>query len=68
MSPSTPRPSIATQANEPDVRHVDAVTRDFVLTAARYAGLALDDYHAAIMLECAPHALAMAERIRTPGA
>jgi aspartyl-tRNA(Asn)/glutamyl-tRNA(Gln) amidotransferase subunit A len=42
----------------------DAVTRDLCATAARRAGLRLDDLMLAQLLEGAPHALGMVERLR----
>jgi aspartyl-tRNA(Asn)/glutamyl-tRNA(Gln) amidotransferase subunit A len=42
----------------------DAVTRDLCATAARRAGLRLDDQTLAQLLEGAPYALAMVERLR----
>ncbi len=43
---------------------VDAATRDLCATAARRAGLRLDDLMLAQLLEGAPYALAMVERLR----
>ena len=43
---------------------IDAATRAAADSAARHAGLRLDDELAAILYEAAPHALAMAGRIR----
>jgi len=43
---------------------VDAGTRDLCVKAARRAGLRLDDLMLAQLLEGAPHALGMAERLR----
>jgi aspartyl-tRNA(Asn)/glutamyl-tRNA(Gln) amidotransferase subunit A len=42
----------------------DAATRDLCVTAARRAGLELDDLMLAQLLEGAPYALAMAQRLR----
>jgi aspartyl-tRNA(Asn)/glutamyl-tRNA(Gln) amidotransferase subunit A len=64
MNQGARRPSIESAVNEPTLQQVDERIRDFALASAQHAGLALDDYHAAIMLECAPYALAMAQRIR----
>ena len=49
-----------------DVDDLDAKTRDFVLRTAERAGLKLNDVQTTILLETAPFALAMAERIRKP--
>ena len=42
----------------------DAATRDLCVTAARRAGLRLDDQTLAQLLEGAPYALGMVERLR----
>jgi hypothetical protein len=42
----------------------DAATRDLCATAARRAGLRLDDQMLAQLLEGAPYALGMVERLR----
>ncbi len=44
--------------------HVDADTRDLCVKAARRAGLQLDDLMLAQLLEGAPYALGMAQRLR----
>jgi aspartyl-tRNA(Asn)/glutamyl-tRNA(Gln) amidotransferase subunit A len=64
MSASKRPPKIPSGVNAPAAHEVDRATCDFAMAAAQHAGLALDDYRAAIMLECAPYALAMAQRIR----
>jgi hypothetical protein len=43
---------------------VDSKTRALILEMAARAGLELDERQQAILLETAPYALAMAERIR----
>jgi len=43
---------------------VDAETRDLCVKSARRAGVQLDDLMLAQLLEGAPYALAMAERLR----
>ncbi len=43
---------------------VDATTRDLCVKAARRAGLPLDDLMLAQLLEGAPYALAMVQRLR----
>jgi len=61
-----PRPVVAPKGNEPAAADIDAATRDFVLRTASRAGLELNDYQTAILLETAPYALAMADRVRKP--
>ena len=61
-----PRPVVTPTGNEPAAANIDAATRDFVLLMASRAGLKLNDYQTAILLETAPYALAMAERVRKP--
>ncbi|MGH7375090.1 MAG: amidase [Candidatus Rokuibacteriota bacterium] len=55
----TPPPVLSGTAD-----HVDAGTRDLCAQAARRAGLQLDDLMLAQLLEGAPYALGMAERLR----
>ena len=62
----TPQPVLTPKGNEPAAPELDAATRDFVLRTAQRAGLRLNDYQTAILLETAPFALAMAERVRKP--
>jgi aspartyl-tRNA(Asn)/glutamyl-tRNA(Gln) amidotransferase subunit A len=45
---------------------LDAESQAFVATQARQAGLSLTDDQLAFLYEAAPHALAMAERLRQP--
>jgi aspartyl-tRNA(Asn)/glutamyl-tRNA(Gln) amidotransferase subunit A len=66
LTPGAPQPKLAPKGNEPVAADLDAATRDFVLRTANRAGLRLDDYQTAILLETAPFALAMAERVRKP--
>ena len=61
-----PQPVVTPKVNEPAAADLDAATRDFVLRTASRAGLKLNDYQTAILLETAPFALAMAERMRKP--
>ncbi len=68
LSAGTPQPTLTPQGNEPVAANLDAATRDFVLRTAARAGLTLNDRQSAILLESAPYALAMAERIRKPRA
>jgi aspartyl-tRNA(Asn)/glutamyl-tRNA(Gln) amidotransferase subunit A len=60
------QPRLTPTGNEPVAADLDAKTRDFVLRTAERAGLKLNDQQTAILLETAPFALAMAERIRKP--
>ncbi len=66
LTPGAPQPALTPQGNEPVPAELSAVERDFVLRTAKRAGLKLNDYHASILLETAPFALAMAERVRKP--
>jgi len=66
LTPGAPQPKITPQGNTPAAADLDAATRDFVLRTALRAGLKLNDYQTAILLETAPFALAMAERNRKP--
>jgi len=61
-----PQPKLVPKGNEPVAADMPAATRDFVLRTAARAGLKLNDRQTAILLETAPFALAMAERIRKP--
>ena len=61
-----PRPVVTPTGNEPAAANIDAATRDFVLLMASRAGLKLNDYQTAILLETAPYALDKAERMRKP--
>lgn len=58
------QPAVTPKGNEPDASSVDAATRDLTLRMASRAGLRLDERQMAILFEVAPHALAMANRIR----
>jgi aspartyl-tRNA(Asn)/glutamyl-tRNA(Gln) amidotransferase subunit A len=69
----TRRPALVPGAAAPEVApppvlsgstEVDADTRDLCVKAARRAGLTLDDLMLAQLLEGAPYALAMVERLR----
>ena len=61
-----PQPVVTAKGNEPVAADLDTAQRDFVLRTAQRAGLELNDYQTAILLETAPYALAMAERVRKP--
>jgi aspartyl-tRNA(Asn)/glutamyl-tRNA(Gln) amidotransferase subunit A len=60
-----PQPAI-NPGNEPVPAQLDAATLALVESTARRAGLKLDERQMKILLETAPYALAMAERIRKP--
>jgi len=70
----TKRPQLVRGAAAPDVvappalsgaaDHIDADTRDLCVTAARRAGLQLDDLMLAQLLKGAPYALGMVRRLR----
>ena len=66
LSVGAPQPKLAPKGNEPVAADIDARTRDFILRTAERAALKLDDMQTTILLETAPFALAMAERIRKP--
>jgi aspartyl-tRNA(Asn)/glutamyl-tRNA(Gln) amidotransferase subunit A len=64
LTPGTLRPPVSPKANEPVVPQLDAATLGYVETMVKRAGLPLDDRRMAILLEAAPRALAMAQRVR----
>ena len=64
LEPGTVQPALDTNSNAPDASKVDARTRALILDMAARVGLKLDEYRQAILLETAPYALAMAERVR----
>lgn len=66
LTPGAPQPKVTPQGNDPVAADLDAKTRDFVLSTAERAGLKLNDVQKTILLETAPFALAMADRIRKP--
>jgi aspartyl-tRNA(Asn)/glutamyl-tRNA(Gln) amidotransferase subunit A len=59
-----PQPPVTPKANEPNAGESDAPTRALALDMAARAGLKLNGHQQAILLESAPYALAMANRIR----
>lgn len=63
LTPGAAQPPVAPKGNEPQAPDLDAATRNLVLDMARRAGLRLNDAQQAILLEAAPYALAMADRI-----
>ena len=65
LEPGTPQPKVD-PANEPSRPDLDAKTLAFVEQMAARAGLRLNEREMTILLETAPYALAMAERIRKP--
>lgn len=64
LTPGAPQPAVSPKGNEPDGNNIDAKTRTLALDMAARAGLKLNEYQQAILLEAAPYALAMAERVR----
>ncbi len=66
LIPGAPQPAVSARGNEPAASTLSAADRDFVLRTAQRAGLNLDEYRQSILLETAPYALAMAERVRKP--
>ena len=66
LVPGTPQPRFNGETNEPSASTLDATTRARVETMARGAGLRLNERQMRILLEAAPYALAMAERMRKP--
>ena len=64
LTPGTPQPTVIPKGNEPDASGVDAATRGLALDLAARAGLKLNERQQTILLECAPYALAMANRVR----
>ena len=66
LAPGAPQPKLQSKGNEPVAADMDAKRRDFILRTAERAGLKLNDMQTTILLETAPFALAMAERIRKP--
>lgn len=66
LVPGNRQPDLNGDANEPVPSTLDAATRARVETMARGAGLRLNERQIQILLESAPYALAMAERMRKP--
>jgi aspartyl-tRNA(Asn)/glutamyl-tRNA(Gln) amidotransferase subunit A len=64
LTPGAPQPAVSPKGNQPDASGVDAATRGLALDLAARAGLKLNEREQTILLECAPYALAMANRIR----
>jgi aspartyl-tRNA(Asn)/glutamyl-tRNA(Gln) amidotransferase subunit A len=65
LEPGTPQPRVQ-HDNEPVKRDLDPKTVSLVEEMAKRAGLDLDERQMTILLEAAPYALAMSERIRKP--
>ena len=66
LVPGTPKPAVDWSGNEPGKPDLDAATRSHVETMARRAGLKLNERQWTMLLETAPLAIAMAERVRKP--
>jgi aspartyl-tRNA(Asn)/glutamyl-tRNA(Gln) amidotransferase subunit A len=64
LTPGAQQPAVTPKGNEPDASSTDAATRDLALGLAARAGLTLNEREQTILLECAPYALEMANRIR----
>ena len=65
LEPGTPQPRIV-PGNEPIRPDLDAASVSLVERMAQRAGLKLDERQMTILLEAAPYALAMSERMRKP--
>jgi len=65
LEPGAPQPRVVPN-NEPVRPDLDAKTVAFVEQMARRAGLSLNERQMTILLETAPYALAMADRMRKP--
>jgi hypothetical protein len=65
LEPAARAPAVDMQVVEPKPDS-DAKTRGIAETMAQRAGLRLNERQMAILLETAPYALAMADRIRKP--
>lgn len=66
LVPGAAQPPVNTDANEPATPDIDAPTRSLVEGLAQRAGLTLNERQMRMLLESAPYALAMAERVRKP--
>jgi aspartyl-tRNA(Asn)/glutamyl-tRNA(Gln) amidotransferase subunit A len=64
LVPGATPPPVSPKGNEPEGNSIDARTKALALDMAARAGLKLNEYQQAILLEAAPYALAMANRIR----
>jgi aspartyl-tRNA(Asn)/glutamyl-tRNA(Gln) amidotransferase subunit A len=64
LEPGAPQPVIVPRRHEPKPSDLNIAGIDLVHAMARKCGLKLNDRQAAILLEAAPHALAMADRVR----
>jgi len=64
LKAGTRPPEVKTAGNEPNPADAGSRSRALILDTALRAGLKLNEHQQAILLETAPYALAMAERIR----
>jgi len=64
LTPGAPQPPVDTSGNEPKAADVDSRMSAIILETAVRTGLRLNERQQAILLETAPYALAMAQRIR----
>lgn len=65
LTPGAPQPPVTPKGNDPQVpANLDSKTRDLALDMAARAGLKLNERQQAMLLEAAPYAFAMANRVR----
>ncbi len=64
LTPGATQPRVDTSGNEPKAADLDSRTRALILETALRTGLRLNERQQTILLETAPYALAMAQRIR----
>lgn len=64
LDPNAPRAAIAADAEPVTMPDVDAEVREQVGAAVRRAGLKLNESQLALLYDSAPHAIAMAKRLR----
>ena len=65
LAADTPKPGIDPPVHQPpSSTQLDSAQVDFVRALARKAGLSLNERQMSLLLEAAPYALAMAERVR----
>jgi aspartyl-tRNA(Asn)/glutamyl-tRNA(Gln) amidotransferase subunit A len=64
LAAGAPQPTVTPRRHEPQPPDLDAAQIELVGALARKCGLKLNDRQMAILLEAAPYALAMADRVR----
>lgn len=67
LDPAATQPTVIPMNNDPVPADPEAEISHIAMRAAQCAGLKLDDRHMALLLEGAPYALSMAQRIRKSG-